>query len=54
VVSELLEGETLRELAFRRSPTERQILSFAVQIARGLEAAHRKEIIHRASPPNRL
>lgn len=36
VVSELLEGETMRELVSHRSPTERQIFCFAVQIARGL------------------
>ncbi len=54
VVSELLEGETLRELVFRRSPTERQILAFAVQIARGLEAAHGKGIIHRDLKPENL
>jgi len=36
VVTELLEGETLRELVSRRSPTQRQVLSFAVQVAQGL------------------
>src|SRR5512143_2816692 len=40
VVTELLEGETLRELASRRVPTQRQALSFAVQVAKGLDAAH--------------
>jgi serine/threonine protein kinase len=38
VVTELLEGETLRELLSHRTPTQRQILSLAVQAARGLEA----------------
>src|SRR5512137_2417224 len=36
VVMELLEGETLRELASRRTPTQRQVLALAAQAARGL------------------
>ncbi len=40
VVTELLQGETLREMVSRRAPTQRQVLSFAVQVAQGLDAAH--------------
>ena len=36
VVTELLEGETLREVLVRRAPTTRQVLSWAVQAAQGL------------------
>jgi WD40 repeat protein len=54
VVTELLEGETLRSFVSRNSPTPRQILSFAVQAARGLEAAHSKGIIHRDIKPENL
>jgi WD40 repeat protein len=54
LVSELLEGETLREVISRRTPTERQILSFAVQIARGLDAAHSKGIVHRDLKPDNI
>ena len=54
VVTELLEGETLRELMSRRAPTQRQVLSLAVQAARGLEAAHAKGILHRDLKPENL
>src|SRR5512137_273038 len=54
VVTELLEGETLRAFVSRHSPSSRQILSFAVQAARGLEAAHSKGIIHRDIKPENL
>jgi WD40 repeat protein len=54
VVTELLEGETLRELVSRRAPTQRQVLSLAVQAARGLEAAHAKGILHRDLKPDNL
>src|SRR4030042_1518488 len=36
VVMELLKGHTLREMAVRRAPTQRQVLSFAVQVAQRL------------------
>jgi serine/threonine protein kinase len=51
VVTELLEGETPRQVLKSRSPTQRQILSFAVQIARGLAAAHDNDIVHRDLKP---
>ena len=51
VVTELLQGETLRELASRRVPTPRQVLAFAVQIAQGLDAAHAKGVVHRDVKP---
>lgn len=51
VVTELLHGETLRELLLHRIPTQKQALGFAVQIAHGLGAAHSKGIIHRDIKP---
>jgi serine/threonine protein kinase len=51
VVTELLEGETLRQVLKTRTPTQTQVLSFAVQIARGLAAAHDKDIVHRDLKP---
>jgi Tol biopolymer transport system component len=54
VVSELLEGETLRE-RLRGGPIPlRKTLDCAVQIARGLAAAHEKGIIHRDLKPENL
>src|SRR5262249_19312260 len=47
LVSELLEGLTLRE-HFRRGPLPaRKAIDYAIQIARGLAAAHEKGIVHR-------
>jgi WD40 repeat protein len=54
VVTELLEGETLREVLSRRVPTQRQLLSVAVQAAHGLAAAHRKGIVHRDLKPENV
>ena len=54
VVTELLEGETLRDVLARRQPTQRQVLSYAFQAAEGLAAAHRQGIIHRDLKPENL
>ena len=54
VVTELLEGETLRERLERRPPTLKQALYFAVQAAQGLAAAHRKGVVHRDVKPENL
>jgi eukaryotic-like serine/threonine-protein kinase len=54
VVSELLEGETLRE-RLRSGPLPlRKALDYALQIAHGLAAAHEKGIIHRDLKPENL
>jgi hypothetical protein len=54
VVSELLEGETLRD-RLRSGPVPvRKALDYALQIAHGLAAAHEKGIIHRDLKPENL
>jgi eukaryotic-like serine/threonine-protein kinase len=54
LVSELLEGETLRELVKRGPLAVRKAIEHAVQIARGLSAAHEKGIVHRDLKPENL
>ncbi len=54
VVSELLEGETLRERLRGGALPLRKALDHALQIARGLSAAHEKGIIHRDLKPENL
>ena len=54
VVQELLEGETLRaSLAGGRLP-QRKTIDYAIQIARGLAAAHDKGIVHRDLKPDNV
>jgi eukaryotic-like serine/threonine-protein kinase len=54
VVSELLEGETLRERLKGAALPARKALDYALQIARGLAAAHEKGIVHRDLKPENL
>src|ERR1700722_8857218 len=54
VVSELLEGETLRDRLRGGSVAIRKTLDNALQIAHGLAAAHEKGIIHRDLKPENL
>ena len=51
LVSELLEGETLREPIRRGRLAVRKAIDYGVQIARGLAAAHEKGIVHRDLKP---
>jgi len=54
LVSELLEGETLREQIKRGRLSMRKAIDCGVQIARGLAAAHEKGIVHRDLKPENL
>jgi Tol biopolymer transport system component len=54
VVSELLEGETLRDRLKTGAIAPRKTIEYAAQIARGLGAAHEKGIVHRDLKPENL
>src|SRR5712671_1489277 len=54
VVSELLEGETLRDRLRSGPISSRKTIDYAVQVARGLSAAHEKGIVHRDLKPENL
>ena len=54
VVSELLEGETLRDRLASGALAQRKAIDYALQIARGLAAAHERGIIHRDLKPENL
>src|SRR5437867_8691151 len=54
VVSELLEGETLRKRIAGTPLTQRRAVDYALQIANGLAAAHEKGIIHRDLKPDNI
>ena len=53
-VSELLEGESLRESLQRAVPSHRKATDYAIQIAHGLGAAHEKGIAHRDLKPGNI
>jgi len=54
VVTELLEGETLRNRLRNDSVPLRKAMSSAIEVARGLAAAHDKGIVHRDLKPENL
>src|SRR5205085_10247250 len=54
VVSELLEGETLREELCGAPLAQRKARDCALQIARGLAAAHERGIVHRDLKPENI
>jgi non-specific serine/threonine protein kinase len=54
IVSEFLEGETLRERLRRGSLPIRKAIGYAQQIARGLSATHAKGIVHRDLKPENV
>ena len=54
IVSELLEGTTLRQRLSDGLIGPRKVLEYAVQIANGLAAAHERGIIHRDIKPENI
>ena len=53
-VTELLDGETLRERLSEGALTTRKAVGYALQIVRGLAAAHEKGIVHRDLKPENV
>ncbi len=54
LVTELLEGETLRERLAGGALPARKAIEIGIQIARGLAAAHERGIVHRDLKPENL
>jgi serine/threonine protein kinase/Tol biopolymer transport system component len=54
LVSELLEGESLRATLDRGALPQRKTIEFGVQVAQGLAAAHEKGIVHRDLKPENI
>src|SRR5450755_436679 len=54
LVSEFLEGHTLRERMNAGSLSQRKIADYALQLANGLAAAHDKGIVHRDLKPENI
>src|SRR5688572_15598306 len=54
IVSELLEGETLRERMGGTALPQRKAIEYALQVAHGLAAAHDQGIVHRDLKPENI
>jgi eukaryotic-like serine/threonine-protein kinase len=54
IVSELLEGQTLRERLRIGPLSSRKAIEYSLEVARGLAAAHEKGIVHRDLKPENL
>ncbi len=54
VVSEILEGETLRKRISGGPLAQRRAIGYALEIANGLAAAHEKGIVHRDLKPDNI
>jgi serine/threonine protein kinase/Tol biopolymer transport system component len=54
LVSELLEGQSLRAAMDQAALSQRKAIEYGVEIAQGLAAAHQKGIVHRDLKPENL
>ncbi len=54
IVSELLQGKTLRAVLRERPLPAERVLDFALQLSEGMAAAHRAGIVHRDLKPENL
>jgi WD40 repeat protein len=54
IVSELLEGQTLRDRLRTGALSQRKAVDYALQVCRGLAAAHDKGIVHRDLKPENI
>src|SRR5271168_32863 len=55
IVLEYVEGETLKDLIRREGPLEiPQAIAYAIEIARALDAAHERMIVHRDVKPQNI
>ncbi len=54
LVSEFLEGETLRDRLSAAPLPQRRVVEYGLQIAKGLAAAHDKQIVHRDLKPENI
>lgn len=54
LVTELLEGSSLRERLAAGALTPRKVIDYATQVARGLAAAHERGIVHRDLKPDNI
>src|SRR5204862_5264833 len=54
LVSELLEGQSLRDLLDQGALPQRRAIEYGAQIAQGLAAAHEKSVVHRDLKPENL
>src|SRR5450631_1174630 len=54
LVSEFLEGQTLREKMNAGPLSQRRVIEYALEMAKGLAAAHHKGIVHRDLKPDNI
>jgi Serine/threonine protein kinase len=54
VVSELLEGESLKDRLHHGAIAQRKAIDYAIQMSHGLTAAHEKGIVHRDLKPDNI